>query len=91
MPNPFNGGRGNTWRDHCRPIIAEVIQRVGTEDPKALKLALRKAYPYGERSMHPYKVWLSEIKRQLSPPGTAYRRRLVPEEAPGQLSLLEAE
>jgi hypothetical protein len=86
MPDP-------TWRDHCRPIIAAVIQRVGTEDRKALKLALREAYPYGERSMHPYKVWLSEIRRQLSPPPpkTAYRRRTAPPpaEVPGQLSLLE--
>ena len=82
-----------TWRDHCRPIIAEVIERVGTEDPKALRKALLEAYPYGQRSMHPYKIWRDEIRRQLDPPVTAYRRpRLpaVPQEAPGQLSLLES-
>jgi hypothetical protein len=26
-----------------------------------------EAYPYGERKYWPYKVWLSEIKRQLAP------------------------
>ena len=81
-----------TWRNDCAPIIAEVIKRVGTEDPKALRKALLEAYPYGERSMHPYKIWRDEIRRQLNPPTpTAYRRRekQAPEEAPGQLSLLD--
>jgi len=56
-----------TWRDSAGPKIAEVIARVGTEDPKALRKALREAYPYGERKYWPYKVWLSEIRRQLAP------------------------
>lgn len=55
-----------TWRDHCRPIIAEVIADVGKNDMKKLRKALRKAYPYGERKMWPYKVWCSEIRRQLN-------------------------
>lgn len=38
MPDP-------AWRDHCRPIITAVIQRVGTEDRKTLQLALDAAYP----------------------------------------------
>ena len=63
-----------TWRNDCAPIIAEVIQRVGTEDPKALRKALLEAYPYGQRSMHPYKIWRDEIRRKLNPPTpTAYR------------------
>jgi hypothetical protein len=80
-----------TWRNDCRPIIAEVIQRVGTKDPKALRAALLEAYPYGQRSMHPYKIWRDEIRRQLNPPPkTAYRRRPAQPQAevPGQLSLL---
>lgn len=55
----------NTWRDECAPIIAEVIQRVGKSDMKLLRRQLRKAYPYYGRSHWPYRVWLSEIKRQL--------------------------
>ncbi len=53
------------WREHCSPIIAEVIQEVGTDDMKALRKALKEAYPYFERKYWPYKVWCSEIRRQL--------------------------
>jgi hypothetical protein len=56
-----------TWRTHAAPVIREVIERVGTDDPKALRKALRDAYPYGERKYWPYKVWLDEIRRQLVP------------------------
>lgn len=54
-----------SWRDHARPIIAQVIRDVGKADPKKLRQALRDAYPYGERSMWPYKVWCDEVRRQL--------------------------
>jgi len=54
-----------TWRDHAKPIIREVIERVGFEDMKLLRKELKKAYPFGERSNHPYKIWLDEIKVQL--------------------------
>lgn len=53
------------WRDHCRPIIAKVIEEHGTKDMKVLRRALREAYPYGERKNHPYKIWCSEINKQL--------------------------
>jgi hypothetical protein len=80
-----------TWRNYCSPIIAEVIERVGTEDPKALRKALLDAYPYGQRCRASYKIWRDEIQLQLSSPATSYRRPhvpAVPQEAPGQLSLL---
>ena len=54
-----------TWRDDCRPIIENVIADVGTEDMKALRKVLRCAYPYGPRKMWPYKVWCSEVRKQL--------------------------
>lgn len=25
------------------------------------------AYPFGERRMHPYRIWRDEIRRQLNP------------------------
>jgi hypothetical protein len=58
-----------TWRDVARPIIAAVIAEVGRDDEKRLRAALRDAWPkqWGKREHHPYKVWLDEIKRQLSP------------------------
>lgn len=82
-----------TWREHCSPIIAEVIRRVGKDDMKALRAALREAYPYGERKYHPYKVWLDEIKRQLAPPVLKPTKECRPipksECDPNQMSLFE--
>jgi RNA polymerase primary sigma factor len=86
----LNSMAWTTWRNDCAPIIADVIKRVGKDDPKALRKALLKAYPYGQRSRHPYKIWRDEIRQQLNPPTpTAYRRRekQAQEEAPGQISL----
>ncbi len=57
-----------TCRAVLAPIIAEVIACTGRKDMKALRKALAEAYPYGERANHPYKVWLSEIRRQLGRP-----------------------
>lgn len=53
------------WRDSCRPIIAKVIEENKHLDEKAIRRALYNAYPFGERRMYPYKVWLSEIAVQL--------------------------
>tara|TARA_R100000700_G_scaffold5572_1_gene8947 strand:- start:150 stop:377 length:228 start_codon:yes stop_codon:yes gene_type:complete len=55
-----------TWREHCAPIIREIISETGKHDMKLLRKKLREAYPYGERAYWPYKVWLSEIKDQIN-------------------------
>ena len=55
------------WRAQCSPIIAEVIAQFGTDDMEALHEALEDACPYGKGDHHAYKIWLKEIKRQLSP------------------------
>jgi hypothetical protein len=54
-----------THREHIAPLIANIIGSVGTKDMKALRAALRQAYPYGERKYWPYKVWCDEVRRQL--------------------------
>ena len=78
-----------TWRDMCRPIIAKVISEVGKEDKKALRVALREAYPFGDRRYWPYKVWLDEIKVQLGKRKYGARRPApVPKE---QMSLFEGD
>ncbi len=51
------------WRNLAAPIIAEVLRRFPEDSPERRR-ALKDAYPFGERAMHPYKIWLSEIKRQ---------------------------
>ena len=53
-----------TWRDHCAPIIAKVLADNKGLTEKEIKKALRDAYPYGERAMHPYKIWCDEIQKQ---------------------------
>ena len=55
----------SSWREHCGPIIYDVIKEVGTGDMKALRKALREAYPFGRRKYWPYKVWCSEVRKQL--------------------------
>ena len=62
------------WRNIAAPIIAEVIERVGRENEKALKTALREAYPWGQRKYHPYKIWCSEIRIQLGKPKSKKER-----------------
>jgi hypothetical protein len=54
-----------TWREQARPIIETVIRDVGTSDMKALKAALRDAYPFGLRAYHPYRIWCHEVRVQL--------------------------
>ena len=54
----------STWRDIAKPIIAKVLYENAGCSEKQIRKALREAYPFGERAMWPYKVWLDEIKRQ---------------------------
>jgi len=53
-----------TWREHARPIIAKVLADNKDKTEKEIKKSLQNAYPYGERALHPYKIWCDEIKRQ---------------------------
>lgn len=54
-----------SWRDIARPIIAKVIKDNPGLDDKDMKKKISEEYPFGERAMHPYKIWLDEIKVQL--------------------------
>lgn len=56
----------STWRGRCRPVIVEVIERVGREDERVLRRELRNAFPFGVKAYYPYRVWLDEIKVQLN-------------------------
>ena len=78
---------GSYWRNRAAPIIAEVIARVGRENERTLRKALFDAYPFGERKMHPYKVWCDEVRRHLE--GQQHRQPPPPDPiSPGQLPLL---
>lgn len=53
-----------TWRDSARPLIAKALEETKGKTEQEIRKALRDAYPWGERRMHPYKIWCDEIKRQ---------------------------
>lgn len=84
-----------TWRDRARPIIQKVLADNYNLPPKMLRKKLREAYPFHERAMHPYKIWLDEIRRQLGlkPERTKQKgsMRPQPKSLPGQLGLFEAD
>ncbi len=54
------------WRDKSRRIIAERIVEAEKQgmDLAGMKKHISSAYPFGERAMHPYKIWCSEVKLQ---------------------------
>lgn len=56
------------WADVAAPIVGEVVRKVGRSDLRALRKALKEAYPFSKRSNAPYKAWLSEVRRQLGHP-----------------------
>ena len=53
-----------SWREKARPIIAAALKATEGKSEEEIKKALFDAYPWGERIRYPYKVWLSEIKKQ---------------------------
>lgn len=57
-----------TWREsgliYAQRIIDQKQHGAWTEPE--LKKALSEGYPWGERSMHPYKIWLSLSKDILA-------------------------
>lgn len=63
-----------TWRDRAAPIVRRVLDETRGQDEKAIRAALRAAYPFGERAYHPYKIWLDEIARQRGRRAVTARR-----------------
>jgi len=82
-----------TWRDQIRPLVAAVIARVGTDDMKALRLALIDARPsWVSGASWMTKVWRDEVNQQLGI--KAERKRVEAQQkelASGQTYLFEDE
>ncbi len=65
MKSGFSQSSRTTWRERAAPIVANIVRDNGFSDPKALRAALSKSYPFGTRTGYPYRVWLTEIRRQI--------------------------
>lgn len=52
------------WRRRSREVIHEVLSQLspGATD-RERRIAIRKAYPFGERRNRPYRIWLSEVRK----------------------------
>lgn len=53
-----------SWRETAAPIIAHVLAETAGQEERVIRRALRDAYPFGQRAMHPYRVWCDEVQRQ---------------------------
>lgn len=58
-----------TWRDIARRVIQEALVEAEEQsmDAATTKAYVNAHYPFGERAYHPYKIWLSEMKRAFNP------------------------
>lgn len=52
------------WRDVARRVIDEALRdaRILGLEGKELEKFVANRYPFGERAMHPYRIWLSEFR-----------------------------
>lgn len=62
------------WSKRARAVIDRVVAENPDAKPDAVFDLANRAYPFGERSHHPYKVWRAEM--------AALRLRLVPDGSP---------
>lgn len=53
------------WRNASRQVIAGVKEANPSADRAELKKLLFKAYPFGMRRYHPYKIWCEEVRIAL--------------------------
>ncbi len=79
------------WREHAAKVIARVLVATAGLPEKSIRAALKAAYPFGVRAMHPYKIWCDEVRvqrgfKKLKAKGKGIVRQ--PASTPGQRSLL---
>jgi hypothetical protein len=53
------------WRIKANEIIIEIIKGNPTMAEQPLRKLITEAYPFGERAMHPYKIWCSAVQENL--------------------------
>jgi hypothetical protein len=66
------------WRMKARNVILRVLRDTQGQSEANVKKAISAAYPFGERAMHPYKIWLDEVKRQTGhKPQTSLQKKQI--------------
>jgi hypothetical protein len=51
------------WRRISNTIVLNTLKATDGMPESEIKKALVNAYPFGERKMYPYKIWLDSVKR----------------------------
>lgn len=71
-----------TWSTSSDQVLAEVFARLpaGATD-KERDLAIREAYPFGQRKYFPYKAWLARVRAWKAAKAIG---RAQPHDAPGK-------
>ena len=94
-------------REHIQAALleweAQALLLNEKASPKDALQRISKAYPFGQRRMHPYKIWLSEVRAAKAFLQTGWnaqsftgfaeryhagKRRPKPNASPGQISLI---
>ncbi len=57
----------SVWRNRAKVVVTRAIAdgRLRGLEGKDLERHVSAAYPFGERAMHPYKIWLDEVAVQM--------------------------
>lgn len=57
------------WRSESIAAIKEALASLPADaDEKAKRKAISAAYPFGERALYPYKIWLEEVRKYFVVP-----------------------
>ena len=59
------------WRRESMETIKRVLSGLPPDATDTQKRkAISDAYPFGPRQYHPYKIWLSEVRKYFTPPAS---------------------
>jgi hypothetical protein len=84
------------WRNAASLAIGQALGEfsgdliyLNEDDHQTIKKLIDKAYPFGGRHSHPYKVWLDERRKVLVSLGIPVRqsKKMPPLDSSNQLSL----
>lgn len=55
------------WRTEAQQVIQSVLERIPPDSSEAdVRSSISRAYPFGPRKQHPYKIWCEEVRRAMA-------------------------